>query len=152
MPYLRECRRKEKDIRARDRMTSHMQRKEGKTVAEIAAIVNRSKSIARDRLVRAQEEGMRGGRGRGGRGRGGRGRKCRPDGAQPRQLSADLDGGPGPCGSWSGQRDSGPARQHVKEKFGAEHTKSRMRDIMKGLKFSRGKPRPRNPGAASKKK
>ncbi len=147
MAYLKRCHRKEKDIRASAKLTAYMQRKEGKTVAEIASIVNRSKSAAHDWLVRAQEEGIRARRGRGGRGR-----KCRLDGAQPRQLSADLDGGPELCGFESGQWNSDLARQHVKEKFGAEYTKSGMRGIMKGRKFSWKKPRPKNPGAASKKK
>ena len=147
MQYLRECHRKEKDIRGRDRLISYMQRKECKTVAEIAAIANRSKSTVHNWLVRAQEEGIRARHERGGRGR-----KCRLDGAQLKQLSADLDGGPELCGFESGQWNSDLARQHVKEKFGAEYTKSGMRDIMKGLGFSWRKPRPKNPGAASKKK
>ena len=89
-----------------------------------------------------------GARGAGARGAGGNAARTGPSPGS----SADLDGGPGPCGFESGQRDSGLARQHVKEKFGAEYTKSGMRDIMKRPKFSWRKPRPRNPDAASKKK
>ena len=48
MAYLKRCHRKEKDIRANARLTVYMQRKEGKTVAEIASIVNKSKSAAHD--------------------------------------------------------------------------------------------------------
>ncbi len=145
MAYLKRCHRK-KDIRAYDRLSAYMQRKEGKTVAEIASIVNRSKSTVHNWLVRAQEEGIRARHERGGRGR-----KCRLDGAQLKQISADLDGGPEMCDFESGQWNADLARQHVKEKFGVEYTKSGMRDIMKGRKFSWKKPRPENPGAASKK-
>ena len=98
----------------------------------------RGRAYARGASARGEREGRRG--------------KCYLDGAQLKQLAVDLDKSPGPCGFGSGQWNSDLARQHVKEKFGAEYTKSGMRDVMKRIKFSWRKPRPKNPGAASKKK
>ena len=53
MKRLKQCHKKEKDLGASARLTAYMQRKDGKTAAEIAAIVNRCESTVRDWLARA---------------------------------------------------------------------------------------------------
>ena len=115
MAYLKRCYKQEKDTRWRDRLSAHTQRKAGKTAGKIAANVDRRGSAAHNWLARALDEGIRA-RGE----REGRGRKCRPDGAQIKQLAADLDKGPERCGFGSGQWNSDLASLHVKQKFGAE--------------------------------
>ena len=73
---------------ARDRLPGHARRKGGTAATEIGGTPERSQTATFNRVVRTQEEGTREGRGREGRGR-----KCRPGGAQRRQLKADLAAG-----------------------------------------------------------
>ena len=147
MKYLEKLYKEEKNVRKRDRLRAYMYRKECMALEDIAHNLKRAPSTIYNWIERAQEEGIRARHEREGRGR-----ECFLDEDQLKQLVADLKKDPGQSGFESGAWNANLARMHVKKKFGAEYTQIGMQCLVTRLGFSWKKGRPKNPGAASKKK
>lgn len=145
MQYLKNCYKKETNIRVRDRLLAYMQRKDGKSLTEIAKNLNRCKSTIHDWITRAHQEGIRGRHERSGRGR-----KYILDENQREELFTDLDQDASEFGFESSLWDSNLIRRHIQKKFGVEYTRTGIRDLLNRNGFSWTKSRPKNPRSASK--
>jgi len=135
----------EADPKAAERLLAYIMRKEGRSIRQICASLNRSYSTVRGWLIRAVQAGV-----------GGRydiaipGTTGRLDPAQLGQLKKDLVAGPQSCGFESGTWTARLVAEHVRRKFGVEYKTVSIYDILHRLGFSYKKPRPRHPKSASK--
>jgi len=141
---MRAKRLEEADPKAAERLLVYAMRKEGKSIRQICAALNRPYSTVRNWLVRAVQAGV-----------GGRydivnpGTPGRLDAAQLGQLKADLIAGPQSCGLESGAWTARLVAEHVRRRFGVEYRTVSMYDILHNMGFSWRKPRPKHPKSAS---
>ena len=126
-------------------MHTYAMRKDGLSIRQTGARLNRPYSTIRDWPVRAAV-----GRGMMGRhGEAGPGPPCKPDAAQLARLVDELIAGPRSCGFESGVWTAPLVVRHVKETYGVEYADRGMYDLLHRIGFSCRRPRPRHPKSAS---
>jgi len=141
---MRAKHRDEEDPKAAERLLAYIMRKDGKSIRQICAALNRPYPAVRDWLVRAVQAGV-----------GGRydiaipGTEGRLDPEQLGRLKEDLVAGPQSCGFESGTWTARLVAEHVRRRFGVQYRTVSMYDILHRLGFSWRKPRPRHPKSAS---
>ena len=143
--YLQQCHRTEKDPKARDRLLAYAMRKDGLSIRQIGARLNRPYSTIRDWLVRAVGRGMMG---RYDEAR--PGPPCKLDAAQLARLVDELTAGPRSCGFESGVWTAPLVVEHVRRRYGVRYAVTSMYDLLRRIGFSCKKPRPKHPKSASK--
>jgi len=145
VPYLKEFHAKERDPKARDRLTACILYKQGLSIRGIADEMGRCYSIIREWLLRIRDGGLRS---RHDLRR--EGRACMLDAGQTRQLVADIEAGPERCGFETALWTSRMVRIHIRRRFGVDYSLRGVQDLLPRIGMSWTKARPRHPKSASK--
>ena len=144
---LRKMHKKEDDPKAQLRLLACIQRKDGKTIAEIADAMNEPPSTVTYWLKRITVDGLDGLYDIKNKGA-----DCKLDKRQLDSLVKDLDASPAEVGLGAGVWTMPLVRMHIKKKFGVEYHVRSVWDLVLRLGFSHMKPRPRDIRGASPQK
>ena len=144
---LRKMHKKEENPKAQRRLLACIQRKDGKTIAEIADAMNEPPSTVTDWLRRIKADGLDGLYDIKNKGA-----DCKLDKRQLNSLVKDLDASPAEVGLGAGAWTMPLVRMHIKKKFGVEYHVRSVWDLVLRLGFSRVKPRPHDIRGASPQK
>lgn len=142
---LRKMQRKETDPKAGRRLLACIHRKEGKTIMEIAELMNEPRSTVTDWLKRIEVNGLSDRRDIKNKGA-----ACKLSDRQLKVLAKDLKAGPAAVGLGAGVWTMPLVRAHILKKFHAEYHVHSVWDLVRRLGFVHIKPRPRDVRGASK--
>ena len=132
-------RRGEKDPKAERRLLACIHRKEGRTIMEIAELVNEPRSTVTDWLKRIEVNGL-GDR----HDAKNKGAACKLSDRQLEALVEDLKAGPAAAGLGAGAWTMPLVRAHILKKFHAEYHVHSVWDLVRRLGFAHVKPGPRD--------
>ena len=136
--------RREKDPKAERRLLVCIQRKQGKTIAEISKIMDIPRTTVINWLRNIEKNGLnkrydiKN-----------KGAACKLTKRQLKALERDLEAGPAAVGLGAGAWTIPLIRTHIKKKFNVEYHVHSVWDLVNRLGFAYIKPRPRDARGAS---
>ncbi len=147
MARLCDMHRKEKDPKAQSRLVVCIQRKQGKTIAEISKGLNIPRSTVTNWIRNIEKNGLnkrcdiKN-----------KGAACKLTKRQIKALERDLEAGPAAIGLGSGAWTIPLIRTHIKKKFSVEYHVHSVWDLVNRLGFVYIKPRPATYGGRLRQK
>ena len=142
--YLRKIEKEENNPKVKKRILACIYRKEGKTIEEIASLLNKPYPTTQNWLARIEKNGIEDRYDKKHKGA-----KCRLEKKQLRQLVRDLEKGPEKLGLGTSVWSTPLITRYIHEKFGVEYNVHSVWDLIHRLGFKYRKSSPRHHKAAT---